>query len=503
MRVAKNNKGFTLIELIVALAVMSIVMVEIFTLMSNSSVLYRKGSAEVDLQAEAQQLIQQMEELMIDCNNSISINRPTLVNSDNITISNNDARYNLVYSKANPTDTYGTVYMTKEDFVGAGSVMTPIPMAEYVESVSVNMGRYQDYSMVTIEVVMYNDMYHYSASKDIYLRNNIGVSTNGVPEDAASTYDYELCVLRYRSYDLDKLFNDMDLDGNGDGGYDYVLASGGAYYNNPSANVSNPTVLQCKATVNQTASDTKIGPYIVNMVNQTTGAVDYTIGIYTDAVRVGAAGNPDTSGYGFAYLSTVGTRLDGFTPVYGVDLSSATSVDYALEANVPFDFMKDDFQPSHASIPSGNVTFGSAYTGLSVSDTFDYSGATASDYNSYVAPVFIDGQTIKIFKVIPDTSNPGQFKKVAEYNYFNLPKIWLWTDKDSNSCVVGASGQFQNSSKYDEFLIAGCTIYVKTTYHFPNYDIDVYSYMWPVSNSGVVMSDDGKDALLDSIDDAF
>ena len=91
----KNNKGFTLVELLVTIAILSLVMVEIFSMMQNSSKLYMNGTYEVALQTEAQQIIQQMENLLIDANSSVSANYDASVSSDIIVVSNNDARYTI------------------------------------------------------------------------------------------------------------------------------------------------------------------------------------------------------------------------------------------------------------------------------------------------------------------------------------------------------------------------------------------------------------------------
>lgn len=50
----KNNKGFSLIELITSVAIMSIVMLIATTMMSNASRYFERQSAEVELQNEAQ-----------------------------------------------------------------------------------------------------------------------------------------------------------------------------------------------------------------------------------------------------------------------------------------------------------------------------------------------------------------------------------------------------------------------------------------------------------------
>ena len=70
----RNEKGFTLVELLVSMCILAIVMTELMALMFNSSKLYKNASFEVSLQSEAQQIIQQFEELAIDADTSVSYN---------------------------------------------------------------------------------------------------------------------------------------------------------------------------------------------------------------------------------------------------------------------------------------------------------------------------------------------------------------------------------------------------------------------------------------------
>ncbi len=63
----KNNKGYSLAELLVAIAIFSIVMLSIVTVMRNTSISYRNESKEIELQENAQILLSQVEELLVDC----------------------------------------------------------------------------------------------------------------------------------------------------------------------------------------------------------------------------------------------------------------------------------------------------------------------------------------------------------------------------------------------------------------------------------------------------
>lgn len=63
----RSNKGYTLAELLVSMAIFSIIMVSIVTVMRNVSISYRNENAEVQLQENSQLLLSQIEELLVDC----------------------------------------------------------------------------------------------------------------------------------------------------------------------------------------------------------------------------------------------------------------------------------------------------------------------------------------------------------------------------------------------------------------------------------------------------
>ena len=63
----RSNKGYTLAELLVSIAIFSIVMLSIVTVMRNVSISYRNESAEVQLQENSQMVLSYVEELLVDC----------------------------------------------------------------------------------------------------------------------------------------------------------------------------------------------------------------------------------------------------------------------------------------------------------------------------------------------------------------------------------------------------------------------------------------------------
>ncbi len=71
-----NNKGLTLVELMIAMAIASIVIGSITYFMAASTKSYRKANDEITLQLEAQTILNQLNELIIEAYN-VKMNNAT------------------------------------------------------------------------------------------------------------------------------------------------------------------------------------------------------------------------------------------------------------------------------------------------------------------------------------------------------------------------------------------------------------------------------------------
>ncbi len=68
----KNNKGFSLLELIIAFALLSIVSAMVVGFISASSSAFRNVNSEVSLQYESQVTLGQLQEYLIDCSGGVT-----------------------------------------------------------------------------------------------------------------------------------------------------------------------------------------------------------------------------------------------------------------------------------------------------------------------------------------------------------------------------------------------------------------------------------------------
>lgn len=69
----KEQKGFTLVEVLVSIAILALVLVAVGSIMVIGSKSFAKGSSDADIQEEAQLAVNQIEDLIIDINGGVSL----------------------------------------------------------------------------------------------------------------------------------------------------------------------------------------------------------------------------------------------------------------------------------------------------------------------------------------------------------------------------------------------------------------------------------------------
>lgn len=196
----KNNKGFSLIELLVALAVLAIVMGEIGTLVLNCSSLYKRGTLETSMQGDAQRATQIIEELLVDADIKVQVGTNDAFGNNDITIDKSDGNY-VVRLDYDATKGYGKLLVNSE------------VIADYVKSIHFLNDEYNTSDRITVQIEMYNGYSKYGdlsggglVTKDFYIRNELGTSGNKAT-NSSSENDCELEILRYQEYDLAEIFN--------------------------------------------------------------------------------------------------------------------------------------------------------------------------------------------------------------------------------------------------------------------------------------------------------
>lgn len=203
MRIGK--KGFTLVEVIVSLAIMTIVAGSIgaFIIAGNNS--YLRGNKELTLQEEAQLAANQMIDLIIDVEKDINFtpdHTGTAVNIDGSTakdeagneittahvselrLVNNENTYMIRwqgsaasdYEAANQVYLYEVKNTTDADgnlVVGDPATATPALMAEHVSNFNVDLSQVKDKRKVILNMTFTYQDKSYDISETIKLRNDL------------------------------------------------------------------------------------------------------------------------------------------------------------------------------------------------------------------------------------------------------------------------------------------------------------------------------------------
>lgn len=169
MKVRKNNRGFTLVELIVSTAILGIIALSASAFMIAGTKSYSSLNYAVRLQYEAQLAMAQLQEYTIDCTKGIAWDATTktlyIANEDGDPTTNDATVHVFAYDGA---ATAQAIYYEKSD--GFPQIL-PIPnntlMAEHVKSMDVVFEENQ----VKITLEMARGSKTYSATQVIALRN--------------------------------------------------------------------------------------------------------------------------------------------------------------------------------------------------------------------------------------------------------------------------------------------------------------------------------------------
>lgn len=208
----KDNKGYTLFELLISIAIFSVVMLGIISIMNTTSAFYRGGQQEVRLQEEAQVAVNQVEELLIDLDDRISTNsntagarQYTVHKKDGSTYGLKQDGDKLMYQQIASGIDSGWVLMAEgvTDFEISGFTYSGGPQRDNGDNrVSVNLG-------------VKNGKYEYTAKKDVYFRNAVENNiARTIPQSSSSTsvgsqdhYDFEYTIRRGEKLNLFSEFN--------------------------------------------------------------------------------------------------------------------------------------------------------------------------------------------------------------------------------------------------------------------------------------------------------
>lgn len=176
-----NNRGFSLVEVVVAFGILMVVTTIVFGLMVSSSNSFSRASADVDVQSEAQLASNSIKELLIDCQRSVAFfdSANKLVDGTNeyenaLLISNYDEQY-LIYPDPDPgSDTL--LFMTRTRNAVTSNFTDnhfedPEILAKYVKDFEVDLGTLSSDNTVRFAFTYELRGKEYKGSYQVFLRN--------------------------------------------------------------------------------------------------------------------------------------------------------------------------------------------------------------------------------------------------------------------------------------------------------------------------------------------
>lgn len=200
-----KNKGYTLVELLLSIAVFSIVMVGIASIMSSTLKAYSNANIDVSVQEDCQIAANQIEELLCDAK----------------TISAYDATYGWRFNDgANKSIIYDGSKVCLRVYVGAGyneytiaDHVTDFSLDNWKDSSDVTSSTEKAYNQVVVNMTMNNNGTTYSLKRNIYFRNdtennsfhdinNLMGEAGGSGGGGGGTGEIDLTVKRYEVYNL-------------------------------------------------------------------------------------------------------------------------------------------------------------------------------------------------------------------------------------------------------------------------------------------------------------
>ena len=150
----KDNRGLSLLELVVSIAILGMVSAILVSFMSTGSAMFKRVSTDVSLQMQSQMLATQLTEYIIDCNESIEF-------------SGGQGAAHLTVRNTTP----GGIVEHRFDWNGTTGIVTyndKDEMAEYVSFLGVEITG----NTVTLTLHLAKDEDFYVSTHTVALRND-------------------------------------------------------------------------------------------------------------------------------------------------------------------------------------------------------------------------------------------------------------------------------------------------------------------------------------------
>ena len=196
----KNNRGFSLVELVVAMAILAIIGLAVVGFMGTGTNLFGSVSNETDVQEEAQITLNQISDLVTSSTRGVSYyygdsesnlvlsdeGVPSDVSKKTLVIYNSDCIYNVIWKSQEKK-----IYLRKDTIDASGTITKGKEslMAEYVTAFSPSLKEAETKSSISIKVSFKANKKVYSTSQNFTMRNKpkVNESTDKIYEDKLTT----------------------------------------------------------------------------------------------------------------------------------------------------------------------------------------------------------------------------------------------------------------------------------------------------------------------------
>lgn len=193
-----DNRGLTLVELLVSIAIASIVSIAIFSFMIVGARSFQKTSADVNVQHESQLVLNQLQDLLVDTNVGVEYNKDESTSDATLTLYNYDAGnpdkhvYEVVYQAAEKKLFYNE-YSPLASGEGASRIVSKGStiyqqqlLGENIASFTVDLSALEKKRVVRVDLEVERTQSKYKTSSNITLRNRIIIG-NTIPEYLETT----------------------------------------------------------------------------------------------------------------------------------------------------------------------------------------------------------------------------------------------------------------------------------------------------------------------------
>ena len=204
--IRKNQKGFTIVELIIAVAILAVVTLAVCGFIVVGSRSYTSANTDIMLQQEAQLALNQISDVIIDTTDSISYSVGTsggmqnvlkdseyggeatdkclvVVNRNDTDSNNHNPSYWFYWSKPDETIYFNEVpavnsTMTPDEIQAgfAGADTDKAVLAEHVTDLSIDISQFEANRVVMISMTLRNGNREYSTSNNVTVRNKIALN---------------------------------------------------------------------------------------------------------------------------------------------------------------------------------------------------------------------------------------------------------------------------------------------------------------------------------------